>query len=355
MNTGTSFADAIPLQNRVGHEITTLLDRQKTYFSFNVVQGKRLRFKAVASDGGDTFAELYHYLGTIIATDDDSGGTRNPLIDIIPNYTGIMYGSIRSYSANITVRCIVSYDSEDDGTGGGGEVVLYPGESFGNAVEIEVGVNTDVFLNAAERQRYLLFNCEVGTSYVFRTYGTFDAYALLYDGSMSLLRQDDDGAGDRNPLIKFTAPTPIMFVLLRGYNSPTSHTNIIVSMKVDDPSLVSGVRITPDHAYMGWDKQLQLRATIEPPTSINKNVTWSIEPESLATIDQTGLVTSIPKGEIDGAEVLVTVITEDGGYIAEAYIEIGDFEQTESYGRLKCIELDKLIIVERTRNEVDPQ
>lgn len=62
---------------------------------------------------------------------------------------------------------------------------------------------------------------------------------------------------------------------------------------------------------------LQLTATISPANASNRNVTWSTNNASVATVDQTGKVTAVTNGT-----ATITVTTEDGNKTATATITV---------------------------------
>ncbi len=62
---------------------------------------------------------------------------------------------------------------------------------------------------------------------------------------------------------------------------------------------------------------LQLEATILPATATDKGVKWSSDKESVAEVDEEGLVTAIAEGTAK-----ITVTTDDGGKTAECEITV---------------------------------
>lgn len=77
-------------------------------------------------------------------------------------------------------------------------------------------------------------------------------------------------------------------------------------------SEVTGVRLNTNSAKMYINRgsdTIQLTATVEPDDAANKNVTWTSSDDSVATVDQNGLVTIHSVGD-----VTITATTEDGGH-----------------------------------------
>lgn len=80
---------------------------------------------------------------------------------------------------------------------------------------------------------------------------------------------------------------------------------------------VTGVTLDQTEATLEVGKTLQLTATVEPENAKNKNVTWSVDLDDYATVDQNGLVT----GKAIGF-VTVTAKTEDGELTAKCDIQV---------------------------------
>lgn len=92
---------------------------------------------------------------------------------------------------------------------------------------------------------------------------------------------------------------------------------------------VTGVSLNLSEKSIGIGKTFQLTATVTPENASNKNVTWKSSNETVATVDETGLVTAITLGE-----TTITVTTEDNSFTATCAIsvkEIPVFPAYESY------------------------
>jgi len=72
---------------------------------------------------------------------------------------------------------------------------------------------------------------------------------------------------------------------------------------------VTGVTVTPTTAELKVSETKQLSITVEPTTATNKNYTCESDKESVATVDNTGLITAVGVGT-----ATITVTTEDGGH-----------------------------------------
>ncbi len=96
--------------------------------------------------------------------------------------------------------------------------------------------------------------------------------------------------------------------------------NVLVS---DEAVLVTGVTLNSETRIVYMGETYQLEALVLPEDATDKNVTWKSSDESIATVDENGLVTAIAVGEAD-----ITVTTNDHMFTATCKIIVID----ESYG-----------------------
>ena len=80
---------------------------------------------------------------------------------------------------------------------------------------------------------------------------------------------------------------------------------------------VTGVTIEPSEAELTVGSSTKLTATVLPENATNKNVIYSVDDESILSVDQDGNVTGLSLGT-----ATVTVTTEDGGFTASAEINV---------------------------------
>lgn len=80
---------------------------------------------------------------------------------------------------------------------------------------------------------------------------------------------------------------------------------------------VTGVTIEPSEAELNVGSSTKLTATVLPENASNKNVVYSVDDESILSVDQDGNVTGLSLGT-----ATVTVTTEDGGFTASAEINV---------------------------------
>ncbi|GAB1856093.1 hypothetical protein MHTCC0001_09280 [Flavobacteriaceae bacterium MHTCC 0001] len=111
----------------------------------------------------------------------------------------------------------------------------------------------------------------------------------------------------------------------------------VIDVVVDDTKVWS-VSVSPKSYTIDFVTETkQLTATVSPETALNKNVTWSSDNESVATVDANGLVTATGNGNAK-----ITVTSEDGGKIDTCSITVGFVEagETTVCGDFIAIEAD---------------
>lgn len=79
---------------------------------------------------------------------------------------------------------------------------------------------------------------------------------------------------------------------------------------------VTGVEL-PEFASVSTGDKITLTAVVLPDYSSNKDVTWSSSDETIATVDQNGVVTGKKEGQ-----VTISCTTKDGGYVANCKVTV---------------------------------
>ena len=82
------------------------------------------------------------------------------------------------------------------------------------------------------------------------------------------------------------------------------------------PVSATGVTLNKTSASVKKDKTITLTATVAPADATNKNVTWSSDNESVATVNK-GVVTGVAAGN-----ATITVTTEDGSHTASCTVTV---------------------------------
>ncbi|HWS42046.1 MAG TPA: glycoside hydrolase family 2 TIM barrel-domain containing protein [Pseudoflavonifractor sp.] len=94
------------------------------------------------------------------------------------------------------------------------------------------------------------------------------------------------------------------------------------------PTPVTGVVIGRDTLSLtagGGTTKAVLTASVVPVDADNQNVTWSSSNDSVATVDETGIVTALAVGS-----ATITVTTEDGGFTATCAVTVSTYEAPSS-------------------------
>ncbi|MCR4565699.1 MAG: Ig-like domain-containing protein [Bacteroidales bacterium] len=88
-----------------------------------------------------------------------------------------------------------------------------------------------------------------------------------------------------------------------------------------DVVAVTGVTLDKTEATLVVGETLQLAATIAPENATDQRVRWSVSPESIASVSESGLVTAITAGN-----ATVTATTMDGGFSATCALTVNHNE-----------------------------
>ena len=86
---------------------------------------------------------------------------------------------------------------------------------------------------------------------------------------------------------------------------------------VSEAIAVAGVTLDVTEKTLNMGTEFTLKATIEPEEATNKEVTWSSDKASVATVDNNGNVKGIAEGE-----ATITVTTKDGGKTATCTVTV---------------------------------
>lgn len=101
-------------------------------------------------------------------------------------------------------------------------------------------------------------------------------------------------------------------------NNPAAYGTVVFGAIGDDPGVpVTGVSLAPSEVTLEVGATEQLTATIEPADADNLNVSWTTSDDTVATVDENGLVTAVASGE-----TVITVTTEDGGFTAVSTVTV---------------------------------
>ncbi|WP_407267904.1 Ig-like domain-containing protein [Radiobacillus sp. PE A8.2] len=90
-------------------------------------------------------------------------------------------------------------------------------------------------------------------------------------------------------------------------------------IQVNEPAVtaVTGVTVDKESVDLTVGEDTQLTASVTPEDATNQNANWSSSDETVATVDDTGLVTAIGEGN-----AVITVTTEDGAFTATVDVTV---------------------------------
>lgn len=115
------------------------------------------------------------------------------------------------------------------------------------------------------------------------------------------------------------------YITIYEINGETKEVAKYVSRQIVDSEIMESVIIPVDNIklpisriYLAVGEKFYLTVTFTPYTPTNKNVTWSSENPSIATVNENGTVTAVGIGK-----TIITVTSEDGGHKATSNVTVG--------------------------------
>ena len=125
---------------------------------------------------------------------------------------------------------------------------------------------------------------------------------------------------DQNGVVRGVGNGTCEIVVQTEEGSYRSHCIVHVTVPV------TGVTLTPQTASIYTTKTLKLTATVSPANATNKQLVWSSDKPSVASVNaSTGVITGVGSGS-----AIITVKTVDGGYHASSIISV--FKKVEVTG-----------------------
>jgi hypothetical protein len=138
-------------------------------------------------------------------------------------------------------------------------------------------------------------------------------YAITADFELIQLDFSDIAGVDDNPDFAFRI---IFTENSEGSNGNNRYDNIQITGN-PIPASVSSVKISPSIAEIGINQQVQFNADVFPANATNKNVTWHTLDDSIAIINQEGILTGLQPGNTS-----IVVTTEDGEFTDTALVNV---------------------------------
>lgn len=155
---------------------------------------------------------------------------------------------------------------------------------------------------------------------------------LLYEGESQILKAivspvDATDASVRwstdNPSVATVSDDGFVTAVAAGEANVTATTNdggktatCAVTVKAKIVS-VSGVTVTPTTLEMLVGDKQTLQATVTPANASNTHVSWSVSPQDVVSVSQSGEVEALKTGS-----ATITVTTADGGYTASCSVTV---------------------------------
>lgn len=107
--------------------------------------------------------------------------------------------------------------------------------------------------------------------------------------------------------------------------------NEVITATEDIEHQVTGITLDKETVTVQCGESIELNATVKPADVDNSDITWSSYDETIATVNENGVVSALKPGE-----VIVKAVTEDGGYVAYCTVTV---ECTEhKYGEWSIVE-----------------
>ncbi len=176
--------------------IETIGDRD--WFAVTLNAGTQYQLRATSTGLRDPYLTLRNGSGSFVTTDDDSGGSGNSLIIFTATSSGTYYLDVEDFGSGIgdyTVS-VASLGQADD----------YAANTS-TAGQVSVGGSSTGRIETSGDNDWFAVTLTAGTQYQMRatSTGLGDAYLTLRNSAGSAVTFDDDGGGNGNPLITFTA------------------------------------------------------------------------------------------------------------------------------------------------------
>ena len=222
----TSTTGSVSIGGSATGMIETSGDNDWFRVSLTAGQSYEFHLNATSSGGlGDPYLNLYNSSGTLLTSNDDGGGSLNSLISFTATTSGNYYLGARAYSSGTGSYVVTATSSSTTSDDYAGSASTTGHVSVGEPAtgRIEVSGDEDWFAISLTAGKTYSFHLDAASSG-----GLNDPYLNLYNGSGTLLSSNDDGGGNANSLITYTATSGGTYYLgVRAYGTGTG--NYVVS------------------------------------------------------------------------------------------------------------------------------
>lgn len=207
-------------------------DRDWFRVILNAGEAYQIRLNSAGSPSlADPFLRFRYGDGTLIKSDDDSGGGLNSLITYTPNQSGYYFIDVGDYSNGLGAYKF-SVKKVDDYAGG---------VSTSGIVSVESTVSGQI--ETAGDHDWFKVNLDAGSTYQIRVNssgspGLTDPYLTLRYGDGGAIKSNDDGGGGRNALLTYTADQSGYYYLdVKNYDQGTGNYSLsVLKQNTDDYS-----------------------------------------------------------------------------------------------------------------------
>ena len=275
------MSSAIHLRLNSWHSGEICCPEGEMWYSFTASVSNASQYTVYTSGSLDTMGCLYDADGELIDSDDDSGGDLNFSITSELTYGATYYVCVSAYGGNTGSYDIrVDYDEpEDDGYS----------NDMSSAINLSLNSWQSGEICCPEDEMWYKFTPNSTAYYTVYTVGSLDTVGHIYDADCNQLDSDDDaGAGLNFKMVVRLTAGHTYYVQVAAYGDNTGCFSIAVTNTV----FVEYVEI--DQSYIDLDKgeTVALTATVEPSYATNKTLYWETSDSSVATVDQSGVVTA---------------------------------------------------------------
>ena len=171
---------------------------------------------------------------------------------------------------------------------------------------------------------------------------TFGDAPVIYAGESAKLTWSIEPSDATNQALKFTSGNKKVLTVdedgtIYGLKAGETFVNAVTTdgtnkrarIKIKVLQHVTGVHMTRRVAYISRGETATTGAQLEPKDASNKNIIWSVQDSSIATIKSANKNGSGNRAKITGVsrgETTITATTEEGGFTASMLVRIGDWD-----------------------------
>ncbi|TXI40681.1 MAG: hypothetical protein E6Q59_03200 [Nitrosomonas sp.] len=230
----------------IGDSATGVIEANgdQDWFQVSLVAGQTYQFRLdSASVGGlnDPYLTLYNASGSILAANNNDGGSLNSLITFTATETSNYYLGARASSSGTGNYTISATLASDD----------FPATAATTGV-VTIGDSATGVIEANGDQDWFQVSLVAGQTYQFRldsasVGGLNDPYLTLYNASESILAANNNDGGSLNSLITFTATeTGNYYLGARASFSGTGSYTISAALAPDDFPATTATTVVVD-------------------------------------------------------------------------------------------------------------